>query len=115
MADEAKQAKDALYGRIIEEIAAAVKDFPEAELVPPEGFAALASGISKVWGQSELSGVMLREGKYGLILDVSVAVVSAPSLPETGRRLQKFISERIYKIFSVPVSAINIDILKIMK
>lgn len=115
MEDAEKDVREALYRRITDEVVSIVEEIPDVELVPPEGFQAITSGISQVWGQKGTSGVMIHSGKYGLVLDVSVSVARGRILQDVGRELQDILSHRLYPLVSEPVSAINVDILKIKK
>lgn len=114
MTDEERQAREALYTRISDAVLAAVESCPGAAAVPPEGFQSLLSGISQVWGRKGTPGVMIRTGKDGLVVDVSVALASASALTASGRKLQAALWEAV-RTLGADIEAVNIDILKIEK
>lgn len=115
MEEAEKDARETLYRRISGEVISALMDIPDIDLVPPEGFQALTSGISQVWGQKGTSGVMIHSGKMGLVLDVSVSIARGRSLQEVGVELQNVLSERLSPLLSEPIGSINVDILRIRK
>lgn len=113
MEEAEKDVREALYRRISDAVVSTLEDIPDVDLVPPDGFQAITSGLSLVWGQKGTSGVMIHSGKFGLVLDVSVSVARGRILQDVGRMLQEKLSGRLYPLVSEPISAINVDILKI--
>lgn len=114
MTEEERQEKEALYGRVLEAVTAAAEGCPEVRIVPSEGFQSLVNGISQSWGKKGVPGVMIRSGKDGLIVEVSVAASESGHLAETGKKFQSVLWEAL-RPFGEAVSAVNIDILKIEK
>lgn len=49
MAEEERQNKELLYGRISDEVVSVISRFPDVQIVPPDGFQSLMNGISQVW------------------------------------------------------------------
>lgn len=114
MTEEERQEKEALYGRILDAVTEAAGSCPDVRIVPPEGFQSLVSGISQSWGRKGVPGVMIRSGKDGLVVEVSVSASESGHLAETGKKLQSVIWEAL-RLFGGAVSAVNIDILKVEK
>lgn len=115
MTEEERQEKEALYGRILDAVTVAADSCcPEVRIVPPEGFQSLVNGISQSWGRKGAPGVMIRSGKDGLVVEVSVSAVESGHLAEAGKKLQSVLWEAL-RPFGEAVSAVNIDILKIEK
>ncbi len=114
MTEEERQEKEALYGRILDAVTAAADSCPEVRIVPPEGFQSLVNGISQSWGRKGVPGVMIRSGKDGLVVEVSVSAAESGHLAEAGKKLQSVLWEAL-RPFGEAVSAVNIDILKIEK
>ena len=115
MSDEDRQKRDRLYEEMAAVIRRAAEPCTELQIVAPEGVQMLVSGLSQVWGKKGAPGIMIHDGKYGLAVDVSVAAVYGTHIGDAARRLQKAISAALYQSFPEPVSAINIDVIRIVK
>ncbi len=115
MAEEERQNKELLYGRISDEVVSVISRFPDVQIVPPDGFQSLMNGISQVWRKKGVPGIMIHTGKDGIIVDVSVSISCGCAPVKLGKSVQKALAEAMGQSFSVPISAINIDILKLVK
>ncbi len=111
--ERTEREEDDLYRQISEAVAEAVASIEGVAIVPPEGFQAIASGISQVWRPKGLSGVMIHSGRSGIVLDVSISVAADLSLTEVGKNVQDAVSGAL-SFLTEPVGAVNVDILKVV-
>lgn len=111
--ERTEREEDDLYLQISDAIAAAIAPIEGVTIVPPEGFQAIASGLSQVWRPKGLSGVMIHTGRSGIVLDISVSVTAGQSLIDVGKKVQEA-ALRALSFLTEPVGAVNVDILKVV-
>lgn len=106
--------REEMYGRISDAAAGALSEFPGVALASPEGFQLLFTGLSQNLRKKGQAGIMLRNEKEGLLLDVSVAVPFGMPLAETGRKIQSAVFEKVTEAAGETIAAVNIDIIKVI-
>lgn len=111
--ERTEREEDDLYLKISEAVASAVAPIEGVTIVPPEGFQAIASGLSQVWRPKGLSGVMIHTGRSGIVLDISISVASGQSLMDVGKKVQEAAAGAL-SFLTEPVGAVNVDIVKVV-